>query len=173
MFKIMCKLLAIASVIFTTSVHAQSLLQLEVTIPRLQVAEYHKPYIAVWLEDQKRNTTQIAVWYDVEMENGKGEEWLADLRQWWRRGGRKLEMPIDGITGATKGPGSHKITIDLASLLKNQRSGDYKIRVEASREVGGRELLQIPITLPIKSKDLPITVTGKRELDQISLTIKE
>ncbi|WP_074498756.1 DUF2271 domain-containing protein [Thalassotalea sp. PP2-459] len=173
MFKIICKLLAIASLVITASAYAQSPLQLEIAIPRLQVAEYHKPYVAVWLEDQKRNTTQIAVWYDIEMENGKGEEWLADLRQWWRRGGRKLEMPIDGITGATKGPGSHIITLELASLLKNQRSGEYKIRVEASREVGGRELLQIPITLPIKSKDLPISVAGKRELDHITLTIKE
>lgn len=169
----MCRILAIASFVTSMSVYAQSPLTLEITIPRLQVAEYHKPYVAVWLEDQQRNTTQIAVWYDVEMENGKGEEWLADLRQWWRRGGRKLEVPIDGITGATKGPGSHQLSLDLASVLKNQTAGEYKLRVEASREVGGRELLQIPITLPVNAKNLPVTVTGKRELDKITLTIEE
>ena len=34
-----------------------------VGIPRLSVAEYHKPYVAIWLErpDQMGN---IAVWYD-------------------------------------------------------------------------------------------------------------
>ena len=73
-----------------------SSVQLSVELPRLQVAEYHKPYVAVWLEDEKRNATHVKVWYDVAMENEKGEEWLADLRQWWRRGGRKLD-PCHGL----------------------------------------------------------------------------
>ncbi|EWH09421.1 hypothetical protein DS2_12834 [Catenovulum agarivorans DS-2] len=154
----------------TTAVHAKSNLQLEVTIPRLQVAEYHQPYVAVWLENSQRKVTQIAVWYDIEMENGKGEEWLADLRQWWRRGGRKLSFPIDGITGATKGPGMHTVDFDLSKSLNQLPAGKYTLRIEAAREVGGRELLQIPITLPIDNKVLPLTVEGNTELGLVRLS---
>lgn len=68
-------------------------LQLSIEIPHLKVAEYHKPYVAVWLEDESRRATQLAVWYDLDMRNGEGKKWLKDLRQWWRRGGRSLEMP--------------------------------------------------------------------------------
>lgn len=154
----------------TTAVSAKSDLQLEVSIPRLQVAEYHKPYVAVWLEDSQRKVTQIAVWYDVEMENGKGEEWLADLRQWWRRDGRKLSFPIDGITGATKGPGMHTVDFDLSKAFKNLPAGKYTLRIEAAREVGGRELLQIPLNLPLNSSELPLTVEGSSELGLVRLS---
>ncbi|GHF77761.1 DUF2271 domain-containing protein [Thalassotalea marina] len=149
---------------------AQDKLQLEVNIPRLQVAEYHKPYVAIWLEDSQRKVTQVAVWYDVEMENKKGEEWLADLRQWWRKGGRKLALPVDGVTGATKGPGSHVVTLDLSKLLTKQAPGQYKLRVEAAREVGGRELIEIPVELPLNPSNLPLTASGKSELGKVQLT---
>lgn len=161
-------IIAFLSSAFTTN--AQDKLQLEVNIPRLQVAEYHKPYVAIWLEDQQRRVTQIAVWYDVEMENKKGEEWLADLRQWWRRGGRKLTMPVDGVTGATKGPGAHVITLNLGKLLATKKPGQYKLRIEAAREVGGRELIDLPIELPLKPNSLPIVAEGQRELGKIQLT---
>ena len=69
------------------AIHAASQAKLDVALPQLDVAEYHKPYLAVWIEDSKRKATQVAVWYDVEMREDKGKEWLKDLRQWWRRGG--------------------------------------------------------------------------------------
>ena len=68
------------------AIHAASQAKLDVALPQLDVAEYHKPYLAVWIEDSKRKATQVAVWYDVEMREDKGKEWLKDLRQWWRRG---------------------------------------------------------------------------------------
>lgn len=39
-------------------------LQVEVEIPRINVAEYHRPYVAIWLEgaDQKV-AANLAVWY--------------------------------------------------------------------------------------------------------------
>ena len=142
---------------------------LEITLPRLEVAEYHKPYLAVWLEDSKRNATQVAVWYDVSAREGKGEEWLADLRQWWRRGGRSLDMPIDGVTSATKGPGSHIIDVPLQSAINGLPAGEYLLRVEAVREVGGRELVSMNITLPLNSDTLPLVKQGSSELNQVRL----
>lgn len=144
-------------------------IKLTVTLPRLNVAEYHSPYVAVWLEDDRRQATQVAVWYDVALANGEGQEWLKDMRQWWRRGGRALSMPIDGVTGATKGPGDHLIDTQLSDALASLPAGKYTLMVEASREVGGREVLSMPIELPLEASQLPIEVTGNTELDAIRL----
>lgn len=153
-------------------VSAAPSLSLQIELPRLQVAEYHKPYVAVWLENSKRQATQVAVWYDVEMREGKGKEWLADLRQWWRRGGRKLDLPIDGLTGATKGPGVHSVDVALQNAMAELPAGDYTLRVEAAREVGGRELLSMPITLPLNVQALPAKVSGKTEITSIQLIVE-
>lgn len=143
--------------------------QLEVELPRLEVAEYHPPYVAVWLEDSQRKAEHIAVWYDIGMRDGEGKEWLKDMRQWWRRGGRSLDLPIDGVTGATKGPGTHTINSQLNRVLGTLPAGEYVLNVEASREVGGREVLRLPLTLPLENGVLPLEAKGERELARITL----
>ena len=146
---------------------------LDVTLPQLDVAEYHKPYLAVWIEDSKRKATQVAVWYDVEMREDKGKEWLKDLRQWWRRGGRSLDLPYDGLTSATKGPGDYTFDTQLNAALVNLPDGEYTLRVEASREVGGREVLSLPFSLPLSANSLPIEVIGKSELGRVALRLED
>src|SRR5690606_31129697 len=71
---------------------------IEVSIPRLDVAEYHRPYVAIWIANPDHSVVfNIAVWYQQgETGEGKGETWLKDIRQWWRRTGRELAMPVDG-----------------------------------------------------------------------------
>jgi len=49
-------------------------------------------------------------------------------------------------------------------------AGSYKLYVEAAREVGGRELLQIPFEWPAKSSQL-LEVQGKTELGKIALQL--
>src|SRR5690606_35075431 len=40
-------------------------LAVEVELPRIDVAEYHRPYVAVWLQSADRQTVRdVAVWYD-------------------------------------------------------------------------------------------------------------
>ncbi|MFA3791929.1 DUF2271 domain-containing protein [Aliiglaciecola sp. SL4] len=169
------KILIVVSAIFSMfSAAANSeTLTLNVEIPQLNVAEYHSPYVAVWLESKSRKSTQIALWYDIKMADNEGQEWLKDIRQWWRRGGRSLDLPYDGLTSATKGPGSHQIIINLNKAeLKDLDAGDYKLRIEAAREVGGRELIEIPLTLPLDKSALPISKSGKSELGKISLSLQ-
>lgn len=152
---------------------AQSL-QLSIEIPRLKVAEYHNPYVAVWLEDESRNATQLAVWYDLGMRNDEGEKWLKDLRQWWRRGGRAMDVPVDGITSATYGPGEHKLKVALdREELTALEPGNYRLRVEAAREVGGRELVDIPLTWPLDKSALPLTGRGESELGNIRIALTD
>ncbi|WP_406827553.1 DUF2271 domain-containing protein [Microbulbifer sp. ARAS458-1] len=172
LFKSLPGMAAMGALFLTMGAQAENL-QVSIEIPRLNVAEYHKPYVAVWLEDESRSATQIAVWYDVEMRNNEGEKWLKDLRQWWRRGGRSLDVPVDGITSATYGPGEHTFEVSInGSDLADLAPGKYRLRVEAAREVGGRELVEIPLTWPLEKSSLPLSVKGSEELGQVRIALQ-
>ena len=166
---------ALAVTALTVAVMQANAADLSVTveIPELDVAEYHKPYVAVWIEDDSNKVvSNLAVWYDVDIRNAEGEKWLKDMRQWWRRIGRTLEMPIDGVTGATYGPGSYDLEFTMGKApMSDLQPGDYRLRVEAAREVGGRELLNVPFTWP-QQQDITITEQGRSELGAVKLTIK-
>ncbi|MBA1271893.1 DUF2271 domain-containing protein [Stutzerimonas azotifigens] len=148
-------------------------LELGVEIPRLQVAEYHRPYVAIWLEaPDQTHVANLAVWYDTKLKDKEGEKWLKDLRQWWRRSGRSLEMPVDGISGATRAVGVHKLTYsDGQAPFKDLPAGDYRVVVEAAREVGGRELLRLPFSWPPRQAATELA-QGESELGKLTLTLK-
>ena len=148
-------------------------LQVEVEIPKLNVAEYHRPYVAIWLEgaDQKV-AANLAVWYmQKDTAEGHGTKWLPDLRQWWRRSGRNLDLPVDGVTGPTRPAGRHVLKFDERHpQLGTLPPGEYTLVVEAAREVGGRELLKIPFAWngePQSGK-----AQGASELGAVSLSVK-
>lgn len=165
--------LVVAPLLTVTSAIAADL-TISVEVPSLNVAEYHKPYVALWIENEKGESTNLAVWYQLE-ERGqvsdKGEEWLKDMRQWWRRIGRDLEMPVDGISGATRAPGKHSIVFTEGKApLGKLKSGNYVLIVEAAREVGGRELVKVPFSWPVKSVANE-SASGSTELGAITLTV--
>ncbi|MFA5632147.1 MAG: DUF2271 domain-containing protein [Porticoccaceae bacterium] len=163
--------LALAAGVLLTPVVQAATLELSVEIPRLQVAEYHRPYVAMWLENERNEVTNLAVWYDVAMRENEGLEWLKDMRQWWRRSGRTLELPLDGLTGATKPPGEHRLVFgDGGQPLPELPPGQYRLRVEAAREVGGRELLEIPFQWPL-SEETALEVSGTEELGRVTLRL--
>jgi hypothetical protein len=147
-------------------------LAVKVNIPRLEVAEYHRPYLAVWVEAQDQSTAaQLAVWYQTDPKKEDGTQWLKDLRQWWRRGGRELQMPVDGVTGATRPAGEHVLNFKHTDKqLAQLAPGKYNVVVEASREVGGRELLRLPFEWPATQKQ-QATAKGKTELGAVTLNI--
>lgn len=158
-----------ALVLGSANVATAQSFSVELEVPRLNVAEYHRPYVALWVAEEDNSVAaQLAVLYDVDMKNQKGEKWLKDLRQWWRRGGRSLDMPIDGISSATRGPGIH--TLEFTEQLSDLKPGHYHLMIEASREVGGREMLSIPFQWPIK-KDQNTTEEGQKELGKVTLQL--
>jgi hypothetical protein len=147
--------------------------KLKVEIPRLNVAEYHRPYVAIWIERPDQSVVgNIAVWYDLKLKDNEGTKWLKDMRQWWRRIGRDLTMPVDGISSATRAPGEHQVTLPMdAEPFAKLAAGEYQLVVEAAREVGGREILRLPFQWPLKGPQV-LKVSGQHELDAISLDIK-
>jgi hypothetical protein len=149
-------------------------LTISVELPVLEVAEYHEPYVALWIENEKGESTNLAVWYQLEergQKSDKGEEWLKDMRQWWRRIGRDTDMPVDGVSGATRAPGKHTVTFSEGKApLGKLKSGNYVLMVEAAREVGGRELVKVPFTWPVKTA-AGQSAKGSKELGEVKLTI--
>ncbi|GAB2192034.1 DUF2271 domain-containing protein [Sessilibacter sp. MAH1] len=148
-------------------------LNISIKIPELNVAEYHNPYVAIWIENQDdKSVTDVQVWYNAKMRDKEGNKWLKDLRQWWRKSGRSLDMPVDAITAATKGPGKYNLNfIADDKKLKNLTPGNYRLRIEAAREVGGRELLDIPFQWPIKNA-ATAKAQGESELGEVILSLK-
>jgi len=118
---------------------------LVVEIPAIKTAEYHKPYVASWVEDEgRKHMSNVALWYEINNRKNEGEKWLKDIRKWWRASGRSLDMPVEGLSSPTKPPGTHKISLKkILADLPADPSKTYKLYVEAAREVGGRELLAI------------------------------
>lgn len=165
--------LSLAGITLSQSNTKAADITLNIEIPQLEVAEYHRPYVAAWIEnDQKKHVNDLLVWYQTETRNPgsehgeKGEKWLKDLRKWWRVSGRELSMPVDGLSSPTKPPGKHQV--NLTESFKKLPQGTYNLLIEAAREVGGRELLSIPFTWDGSTlKAEPIK--GSSELGNITL----
>jgi hypothetical protein len=149
-------------------------LTVSVEVPTLDVAEYHKPYVAIWIENEKGESTNLAVWYQLEergQKSEKGEEWLKDMRQWWRRIGRETDMPVDGVSGATRAPGKQVVSFTEGKApLGKLANGNYVLMVEAAREVGGRELVKVPFSWPAKAT-AEQSAKGSKELGEVKVTV--
>ena len=145
-----------------------------VELPRLNVAEYHKPYVAVWISQPDHSVVaNLAVWYQLDDgPEGHGEDWLKDIRQWWRRTGRNLEMPVDGVSAPTRGPGEYTLSFSSDDdHLKDLEAGSYVLHIEAAREVGGREMISIPFEWD-EGVEANFSETGSEELGAVSLSIR-
>ncbi|HEX8661128.1 MAG TPA: DUF2271 domain-containing protein [Brevundimonas sp.] len=138
-----------------------------VEVPRLSVAAYHRPYVAVWIERPDNTPVRtLAVWYEVS-NVAEGKDWLKDMRTWWRRGGRSLSLPMDGISSATKAPGRHVVTVP-AARLRDLPAGNYVMVVEAARELGGRESVRVPFRWGAANT---ARASGSTELGAVSVAV--
>ena len=155
---------------FAPVAHAANL-DLRIELPQLAVAEYHKPYVAAWIEREDGTVVStVALWYEVRARNNEGEKYLKDLRQWWRRAGRDLKVPVDGLTGATRAPGEQQLALsDGKGSMPALAPGKYRMMVEAARESGGRETVALPFAWP--ASGAVASARGKEELGAVSLSV--
>ena len=166
--------IALSGLIATAPAAYAASLDVNVEVPKLNVAEYHRPYVAVWIEDaEQKAAANLSVWYQQGGNSeGHGTKWLPDLRQWWRKSGRTLQVPVDGVTGPTRPVGKHALSFNgNQPQLRDLPAGQYTLVVEAAREVGGRELLKIPFTWPAKAAQNG-SAQGSSELGAVTLSIK-
>lgn len=143
-------------------------LTVTVEIPRINSASYHRPYVAIWIERPDQTAVRtLAVWYDVGLPNQEGKDWLKDMRTWWRKQGRAMTLPADGVSGATRAPGRQTVTIP-AARLRDLPAGQYAIVVEAARELGGREVVRVPFRWGGANQ---ASATGSTELGAVSVSV--
>jgi hypothetical protein len=151
-------------------------LAVTVEVPRLTVAEYHKPYVAIWVEAADASAAgTLAVWYDADSKEDNGTKWLKDMRQWWRKAGRTMTFPADGLSGATRAPGPQKLVFSGAKgPLKDLKPGQYNLVVEAAREVGGHEAVRVPFVWapPGGKPGKPATAKGTAEVGAVTVAVK-
>lgn len=147
-------------------------LSISVEIPRVNTAAYHRPYVAIWIEQPDQTALRtLAVWYQVAAGrggDGEGKDWLKDLRTWWRKGGRALTLPADGLSGATRAPGTQTVRVP-AGRLTNLPAGQYNVVIEAAREQGGREIVRVPFRWGGPAGRT--TVAGSTELGAVTVIV--
>ncbi len=165
--------IALSGLLATMPAYAATL-DITVEVPKLNVAEYHRPYVAVWVEGADgKAAANLSVWYQqTSNSEGHGTKWLPDLRQWWRKSGRTLDVPVDGVTGPTRPVGRHTLSFsDRQPQLRALPAGEYALVVEAVREVGGREMVRIPFSWPVKSAQSG-SARGSTEIGAVTLAGK-
>ena len=144
-------------------------LTLKVQLPRMDIAEYHRPYVAAWIEKaaDQSYAGNVALWYDLKKRDNGGAKWLKDMRSWWRKSGHDTAV-VDGVTGATRTAGDHAINLLDSKAVAALPPGQYEVVVEAARENGGREVLRVPFEWPVK-KAQSAKAQGQGELGTVSI----
>jgi hypothetical protein len=147
-------------------------LTLQVQLPRMDIAEYHRPYLAAWIEkaSDQSYAGNVALWYDLKKRDNGGAKWLKDMRSWWRKSGHDSAV-VDGVTGATRTAGDHAINLLDAKAVTALPPGQYEVVVEAARENGGREVLRVPFDWPVK-KPQATQAQGQGELGTVSIAAR-
>lgn len=147
-------------------------MEMKIEVPRMSVAEYHKPYVAIWVEGGDRPAATLNLWYDAKNREDGGAKWLADMRQWWRKAGRQLALPTDGVTGATRAPGLQTISFsDKHPALAALPPGQYQVAVEAARELGGQEVVKTTFQWPPKTAQT-LSAKGASEIGAVTISLK-
>jgi hypothetical protein len=116
---------------------AADTLNIALELPKPEHGPYHRPYVAVWIENaQEQPVKLIELWREKP-------DWIKDLRRFWRKTGRSDQALVDARTGATKGPGKYQLSWNgQDNAGQPVAAGSYLLVVEAAREHGGRNLVK-------------------------------
>ncbi|MBU1621657.1 MAG: DUF2271 domain-containing protein [Gammaproteobacteria bacterium] len=159
----MHKYLVAALLLCCGTAMAQPELEVQVELPKIETGTYHRPYVAVWIENEQQQPVRLVeAWLEKP-------DWIKDLRRFWRKIGRSEPQLVDAKTGATKGPGSYKVRWDGKDEQgKAVAAGNYVLFVEAAREQGGRNLAKQAFTWD--GSAVQIEIKASTELGKIKLT---
>ena len=128
-------------------------LAVDLEIAPQQGYRYHRPYVAVWVEDANGKPVRtLSAWVNT---SGRGPRYIRELRRWFSMerdqqdaGGPDL---ISTVSSATRLPGQYTVTWngrdDRGSVVDQ---GAYRVVIEAAREHGSYQLMQQDLTLGAK-----------------------
>lgn len=126
----------------TIPAHAGEL-NLKLELPEITGGMYERPYVAVWIERADDTFVQtLSLWHMQKDKRGNslsnGDRYLNDLRSWWKSSGSTSQMPIDGISSATRAPGQHELVFTEGKAPFNKLApGKYQLVLEVAREIKG------------------------------------
>ena len=126
---------------------------------------YHRPYVAVWVEDASgREVRTLSSWVNT---NGRGPRYIRELRRWSRAAGDVQQSGgpdlVATISSATRVPGRYTVTWDgkdESGRLVDQ--GTYRVMIEAAREHGTYGLMEQEMTFTTKPE--AVDVSGNTEI---------
>jgi thiamine biosynthesis lipoprotein len=136
------------------------------TIPTLDIDDYEKPYVAIWLTNSKREVIKHLLLL------GTSEQWAQTNKRWWRKSGRHNELLLDGLARPTRKPGTYQLNWDWYDDYGNLvPTGVYQLHIEASREDG--ELTLTSFNFNTNKLPTILKKPAAGELGQLQLTIKK
>lgn len=120
-------------------------LHISFALNRPEGGQYRRPYVAVWIEDQENFPVKTgALWIQTEQ---PGPRWHRDLTRWYRNDrmrkvAEKTDL-IDGISAATRGPGSYAAHFDgTDNAGQALKPGKYTLCLEVAREHGTYQIIR-------------------------------
>ena len=126
---------------------------------------YHRPYVAVWVEDPSgKRVRTLSLWVNT---NGRGPRYIRELRR-WVSGEREQEDAggpdlVASMSGATRPPGAYSVVWngrdDRGTVVEQ---GPYRIVIEAAREHGSYQLMQQDLNLT--AKPVAADLSGNQEI---------
>ena len=130
---------------------------------------YHRPYVAVWIEDANGKPVRtLGLWVQTTR---RGPQWIPDLRQWYRDEQARKQSSggdlIATVSEPTRSPGKYSLSWDGKNDAgKVVPQGNYTVAIEAAREHGTYQIMRSDVTLGsrpfAKNLDGNIEIKGAR-----------
>lgn len=140
-------------------------LAVDFSIAQPNAGRYHRPYVAIWLEDPSGQPVRtLALWVN---RSGRGPRYIHELRRWFgaeRSGdGQGSADLVATISSATRLPGKYTVVWNgRDDRGRPVQQGAYRLFIEAAREHGSYQLIQQDLTLTTSPK--AIDLQGNEEI---------
>ncbi|KJG36543.1 hypothetical protein UA32_16175 [Photobacterium angustum] len=162
---IVLSFLVISPFSYAHTIPNNSMLEIELTLPEIKTGMYARPYVAIWVEDENHQPIKtLQLWV------GK-DDWLKDLRSWWRKIGRYDRDRVDAVTSATRPAGKYHFLWDgINDNGEKIEQGTYTLYVEVVREHGGRDFFGQ--NLELDESSFSHVLKAKHEIGKIKIDYK-
>jgi len=122
---------------------------------------YHRPYVAIWMEDGSgRPVRTLLLWVNT---SGRGPRYIKELRRWEGAERDAAQGLISTVSSATRLPGKYSVVWngrDDGGRVLDQ--GTYRLFIEAAREHGSYQVIQQELTLGTSPK--AVELQGNEEI---------
>ena len=127
---------------------------------------YHRPYVAVWVEDAAGHPVRtLSLWVNT---SGRGPRYIRELRKWFYSANEQQSDLVTTVSSATRNPGQYEVVWNgRDDRGKPVEQGSYRVYIEAAREHGGYDLLQQDVR--VGAQPVTAQLAGKEELARVNV----